>query len=60
MLVGGICAPQGTLSSCLCIFPDFLEDITVDPAIVDKLTHGTLALFLPNLQKAKGSLNEVL
>ena len=36
------------------------EDIHVEPAIIDKLTEGTIGLFLPNLQKAKGSLNEVL
>ena len=39
---------------------DIVDDIHVDPAIIDKLTEGTLGLFLPNLQKAKGSLNEVL
>ena len=45
----------------LFFFSDALQDeMIIDPAIVDKLTHGTLALFLPNLQKAKGSLNEVL
>lgn len=39
---------------------DLPDDIEVDPATIDKLVHGTLGLFLPNLQKAKGSLNEVL
>ena len=39
---------------------DVDDDIYVDAAIIDKLTEGTLGLFLPNLQKAKGSLNEVL
>lgn len=39
---------------------DVTDDIHVDAAIIDKLTEGTLGLFLPNLQKAKGSINEVL
>ncbi|XP_033730979.1 biogenesis of lysosome-related organelles complex 1 subunit 6-like, partial [Pecten maximus] len=32
----------------------------VDPAIIQKLTVGTLGHYLPNLQKAKCSLNEIL
>ncbi|WAQ97205.1 BL1S6-like protein [Mya arenaria] len=35
-------------------------DINVEPAVIEKLTLGTLEMFLPNLQKAKSSLNEVL
>lgn len=42
------------------IVVDVEPDVTIDPAVVEKLTAGTLGLFLPNLQKAKGSLNEVL
>ena len=34
--------------------------IDVDPAVMEKLTTGVLGLFLPNLQTAKGSMNEVL
>lgn len=37
-----------------------IEDIEVDPATIEKLTNGVLEMFLPNLQKAKGSLNELL
>ncbi|XP_045214193.2 biogenesis of lysosome-related organelles complex 1 subunit 6-like [Mercenaria mercenaria] len=36
------------------------DEVEVDPAVIEKLTHGVLEMFLPNLQKAKGSLNEVL
>lgn len=36
------------------------EDVEVDPAVIEKLTNSVLEMFLPNLQKAKGSLNELL
>jgi len=35
-------------------------EICLDPAVIEKLSTGLLSLFLPNLQRAKGSLNEVL
>lgn len=35
-------------------------EVEMDPAVIEKLTHSVLEMFLPNLQKAKGSLNEVL
>ncbi|KAL4239410.1 biogenesis of lysosome-related organelles complex 1 subunit 6 [Mactra antiquata] len=36
------------------------DNIEVDSAAIEKLTLATLEMFLPNLQKAKGSLNELL
>ncbi|XP_069102259.1 biogenesis of lysosome-related organelles complex 1 subunit 6-like [Argopecten irradians] len=36
------------------------EDDDIDPAIIEQLTVGTLGHYLPNLQKAKSSLNEIL
>ena len=36
------------------------DEINVDPEVIEKLTLGVLEKFLPNLQKAKSSLNEVL
>ncbi|XP_046350364.2 biogenesis of lysosome-related organelles complex 1 subunit 6-like [Haliotis rufescens] len=35
-------------------------EITVDPAIVENLSSGFLQTFLPNLDKSKSSLDEVL
>ncbi|OWF37902.1 biogenesis of lysosome-related organelles complex 1 subunit 6-like [Mizuhopecten yessoensis] len=34
--------------------------ISIDPAIIEKLSIGTLGHYLPNLQKSKSSLNEIL
>ncbi|XP_060591574.1 biogenesis of lysosome-related organelles complex 1 subunit 6-like [Ruditapes philippinarum] len=36
------------------------DEVEVDPAVIEKFTLGVLEMFLPNLQKAKSSLNEVL
>ena len=39
---------------------DETQLITVNPKMIEKLTTGVLGLFLPNLQKARGTLNECL
>ncbi|XP_060078274.1 biogenesis of lysosome-related organelles complex 1 subunit 6-like [Ylistrum balloti] len=36
------------------------DSVPIDPAIIEKLTLGTLEHYLPNLQKSKSSLNEIL
>ena len=39
---------------------DLEPEISVDPAVIEKLSLATLEMFLPNLQKAKSALNDVL
>ncbi|KAK3596254.1 hypothetical protein CHS0354_034499 [Potamilus streckersoni] len=36
------------------------SSVPVDPRVIESMAHGVMEMFLPNLQKSKSQLNEVL